>query len=98
VREDIPPFAKKVLEDGVKSDGEWLKAKKVAVLALHQLSIILTEGKKHQIRRMLSEGRMTVERLVRVRVMGVHLGALKPGGSRVLRGLARKMFLEGIGL
>jgi 23S rRNA pseudouridine2604 synthase len=98
VREDIPPLAKKVLEEGVKSEGEWLKAKKVTVLGAHKLSIILTEGKKHQVRRMLSEARMTVEQLVRVRVMGVHLGALKPGSSRALRGLAKKMFLEGIGL
>lgn len=98
VREDIPSLAKKVLEGGVKSEGEWLKAKKVTIIGAHTLSIILTEGKKHQIRRMLSEARMTVERLTRVRVMGVHLGALKPGASRPLRGLAKKMFLEGIGL
>lgn len=98
VREDIPPLAKKVLEGGVKSEGEWLKAKKVTIIGTHKLLIVLTEGKKHQIRRMLSEARMTVEKLVRVRIMDVHLGALKPGGSRPIRGLARKMFLESIDL
>ncbi len=98
VREDIPPLAKRVLEGGVRSDGEWLKAKKVMITGTHTMSIVLTEGKKHQIRRMLSEARLTVEKLVRTRIMGVHLGSLKPGNARLLKGPAKKAFLEGIGL
>ena len=98
VREDILPAVKHALEDGVRSEGEWLKAKKVFILGPHKLSIILTEGKKHHIRRMLSEAHLTVESLVRTRIMGVYLGALKPGKSRILEGEARKAFLESIGL
>lgn len=98
VRESIPLNLKKVLEDGVYNGGEWLKAKKVIVVPPHTLHIILTEGKKHHIRRMLSEGHLTVERLIRTRVMEIYLGALKPGKGRVLEGVARKAFLESLEL
>ena len=98
VREDIPANLKIVLEDGVFSEGEWLKAKKVLPARKHTVTIILTEGKKHHIRRMLSEAHLTVEKLVRTRIMGIYLGALKPGKGRVLEGSARKAFLESIEL
>lgn len=98
VREDIPGNLKRVLEDGVYSVGEWLKAKKVMVVPPRTIHIILTEGKKHHIRRMLSEAHLTVEKLVRTRVMGIHLGALKPGKARILEGAARKAFLQSIEL
>lgn len=98
VREDIQANLKKVLEDGVYSEGEWLKAKKVTTAGKHTITIILTEGKKHHIRRMLSEAHLTVEKLVRTRIMGVYLGALKPGKARILEDTARQAFLESIDL
>lgn len=98
VREKMHSQAKAILERGVESDGEMLTAKKVEIAGPHTLKIILTEGKKHQIRRMLDTLHLTVEQLVRIRIMGVHLGALKPGQSRVLKGAARASFLRGIDL
>lgn len=98
VREAIPSNLKRVLEEGVYNAGEWLKAKKVMVVPPRTLHIILTEGKRHQIRRMLSEARLTVEQLIRTRVLGIHLGALKPGKARILEGTARKAFLASIEL
>lgn len=98
VREKIPPQAKMILENGVASDGEMLVAKKIQTAGPHTLCIVLTEGKRHQIRRMLDVVHLTVEKLVRTRVMGVHLGALKPGQSRVLKGAARASFLKSIDL
>lgn len=98
VREKIPPQAKMILENGVASDGEMLVAKKIQTAGPHTLAIVLTEGKRHQIRRMLDSVHLTVEKLVRTRVMGVHLGALKPGQSRVLKGAARASFLKSIDL
>jgi 23S rRNA pseudouridine2604 synthase len=98
VREDIPGNLKRMLEDGVYNAGEWLKAKKVIVVPPHTLHIVLTEGKKHHIRRMLSEAHLTVEQLIRTRVMDIHLGALKSGKGRVLEGPARKAFLQSIEL
>jgi len=98
VREKVIPQSRMTLENGIESEGELLTAKKVQVLGPNTLVIILTEGKKHQIRRMLDAVHLTVEKLVRTRIMGIHLGALKPGQSRTLKGSARASFLKSIDL
>jgi pseudouridine synthase len=98
VREKIPSNARMILENGVENEGEMLTAKRIQILSPHTLVVVLTEGKRHQIRRMLDIVHLTVEKLVRTRVMGVHLGALKPGQSRVLKGSARASFLKSIDL
>lgn len=86
------------LEQGVSDQDELLTAKNVKVTGKHTVTIILTEGKKHQIRRMLSALHLTVVSLRRVRIMQVHLGALKPGQSRPLTGAARDAFLRDLEL
>jgi len=98
VREKVLSQSRMTLEAGIESEGETLFAKKVQILGPHTLTIILTEGKKHQIRRMLDAVHLTVEKLVRTRIMGIHLGALKPGQSRTLKGSARASFLKSIDL
>lgn len=98
VREKTNLPVKTILEGGVMSDGEKLTAKSVRFVDPHTLSIVLTEGKKHEIRRMLAEVKLTVEKLVRVRVMSVSLGGLTPGASRRLIGRARTAFLRDLGL
>ena len=98
VREEVLPAVRKILEEGVKSDNEWLKAKKVTLSGAHTLIIVLTQGKKHQIRRMLDGVRLTVEKLVRTRIMGVYVGALKPGKARFLEDKAKKAFLDSLDL
>ncbi|MGK2849062.1 MAG: pseudouridine synthase [Minisyncoccota bacterium] len=98
VREKILPSAKHIMERGIQSDNEILTAKKVEIIGVHTMRIVLTEGKKHQIRRMSDALHLTVEKLVRVRIMGIHLGSLKPGQSRVLKGTARISFLKSLDL
>ena len=98
VREKVIPQVRMTLEAGIESEGQFLSAKKIQILGPHTLTLILTEGKKHQIRRMLDAVHLTVEKLVRTRIMGVHLGALKAGQSRVLKGSARASFLKSIDL
>lgn len=98
VREKVPSQVKMILENGVENEGEMLVAKKIQILGPKTLVIVLTEGKRHQIRRMLDAVHLTVEKLTRTRIMGIHLGALKPGQSRVLKGSARASFLKSIDL
>lgn len=98
VREKIPHAAPAILEKGVVSAGERLTAQKVTILGPHTLSVVLTEGKKHQIRRMLDAVNLTVEKLVRIRIMGIHLGALTPGSGRKITGAARLAFLRSLDL
>ena len=98
VREKVPSRVKRVLEAGVKSGEELLTAKKVKILSNHRMLIVLTEGKTHQIRRMLDFLRLTVESLKRTRVMNIELRTLKPGDTRIIEGPAQKAFLNSIGL
>lgn len=98
VRERIKPNVKKILENGIISAGEKLKAKQVTVSSNHTLAIVLTEGKKHQIRRMLAEVGLSVTSLKRTRIMDTKLGSLISGESRVLADKERKIFLENLGL
>lgn len=60
--------------------------------------ITLTEGKKHQIRRMVTALGYEVVDLERVRVMNVKLGYLKSGQFRRLAGAELAGFLSDIGL
>jgi 23S rRNA pseudouridine2605 synthase len=58
-----------------------------------QLRLVMTEGRKREVRRMLAAVGLPVTRLVRLRIGPVTLGSLRPGGTRVLttdeiRGLA----------
>lgn len=98
VRETVPGFAVKILKQGVLDQGEKLTAKEVVILDDHKLKIVLTEGKKHQIRRMLSAVRLTVTALKRVRIMDFKLGTLKPGQGRALTGPEQAAFLKTLGL
>ncbi len=49
-----------------------------------RLTLVLTEGRKREVRRMLSSVGHSVQRLRRTRFGGVHLGGLDPGGWREL--------------
>lgn len=98
VRERVEPRVVKLLLAGVMSEGDLLRAEKVEITGNHQLSIVLTQGKKHQIRRMLDGAHLTVTSLIRTRIMDIHLGGLRSGASRALTGRARLAFLESLGL
>ena len=73
---------------GVWSDGELLRAAQVfgvrSIGADTELQLVLREGKKRQVRRMLAVVGCPVRRLVRLSVGKISLGNLKPGQWRYL--------------
>lgn len=83
---------------GVIHDGETLTARKATILGPKMLSITLTEGKKHEIRRLLGVLHCTVTRLRRVRILNISLGSLRPGEGRILQGKELKVFLQTLDL
>ena len=61
-------------------------------------SITLTEGKRHQIRRMCAALGFGVVDLKRMRIMNVRLGKLKEGEHRYLAGAELSELLGSLGI
>jgi 23S rRNA pseudouridine2604 synthase len=74
----------KILSRGVDIEGYRTKPAIVEKLSDKTLHMTLTEGKKHQIRRMLAALGYQVTLLKRVTIMHLELGELKPGEAREL--------------
>jgi pseudouridine synthase len=76
------------LLNGVSSEGERLRAEKISHVRPRrphtELQVVLAEGKKRQIRRMLAAVGHPVTRLVRLAIGSFQLGDLKPGQWRHL--------------
>ena len=73
------------LLEGVEDEGELLRAREVEVLGDCELRIVVAEGKKREVRRMIRCLGGRVKRLLRVRVGSLQLGEFRPGYSRDLR-------------
>ncbi|MBU1557757.1 rRNA pseudouridine synthase [Patescibacteria group bacterium] len=84
----------KAMEAGVDIGGYKTKPAKIKKTEPREFHIVLTEGKKHQIRRMCSALKYEVEDLKRIKVMNIKLGNLKQGEHREIEGEELKSFLN----
>lgn len=89
---------KKHMEAGVAIDDYTTRPAKLRVTGEKSFSIVLTEGKKHQIRRMVVAMHNEVVELKRTRVMNIRIGKLATGKARNIEGDELKEFLESLGL
>lgn len=89
---------KRLMEAGVDIEGYKTKPCSVTLMGDTTFSIRLSEGKKHQIRRMVVALRNDVVNLQRIRIMGVRLGNLKPGAFRMIEGVELQGFLRELGM
>jgi len=85
---------KQKMEAGVNIEGYLTKKCKVQILNDFAFRIILTEGKKHQIRRMCSALFQEVADLKRERIMNIKLGKLMPNALREIKGEELTTFLN----
>lgn len=88
---------KQKMEAGVNIEGYITKKCKVKILNEFAFRIILTEGKKHQIRRMCSALFQEVADLKRERIMNIKLGKLMPNAMREIKGEELATFLKSVG-
>lgn len=84
---------KQKMEAGVNIEGYITKKCKVNIKNDFTFRIVLTEGKKHQIRRMCSALFQEVADLKRERIMNIKLGNLKPNAFREIKGKELAIFL-----
>lgn len=84
VNRPITDLALGMLAGGVKIMGETTKPCKVVRVDRETFGMILTQGLNRQIRRMCSALGYRVQRLQRVRIINIDLGALRPGEWRYL--------------
>ncbi len=89
---------KERMEAGVDIEGYLTKPARVRINGDFSFTITLTEGKKHQIRRMVAAMFNEVKDLKRTRIMNVKLGTLKPGEFRPIEGDELAEFLTSLGL
>lgn len=85
------------MEKGVNIEGYKTKQAKLMKLSPTKFILVLTEGKKHQIRRMCAALGYQIVDLKRTRMMNVRLGKLKKGKSRQIEGLELLELFKSIG-
>jgi 16S rRNA U516 pseudouridylate synthase RsuA-like enzyme len=80
VREKATPRVVTLLKKGIRTqEAQYAPVRAVSIYNEgYSLRIILTEGKKHEIRRMLNALNLTVVSLKRVRILSFVLHGLKP--------------------
>ena len=94
---ELPHYFKGKMEHGVDIGGYVTKPCKIEMLGKKKFTIALTEGKKHQIRRMCGALGQSAEELKRIRIMNIELGALRPGEHRTIKGAELDAFLSALG-
>lgn len=89
---------KEKMEGGVNIEGYVTQPAKVQILGENRFRVTLTEGKTHQVRRMVAALFNEVSDLKRTSIMNVKMGPMKEGGYRVLESKELAILLSSLGL
>jgi 23S rRNA pseudouridine2604 synthase len=84
----------KNMERGVDIEGYKTKPAKVREAGSCKIDIVITEGKKHQLRRMCASLGFTVKDIKRIRIMNIKLDTLNPRSFRQIKGKGLTEFLK----
>ena len=88
----------KIMQNGVQLEDFMTKPCKLKRTSEKEFRIILTEGKKHQIRRMCTNLGFEVADLKRVRIMNIKIGNLATGKHKEISGSELDKFLGDLGI
>jgi 23S rRNA pseudouridine2604 synthase len=94
----LPSYFKARLEAGIDIGGYVTKPCSITMRGDKKFTIRLTEGKKHQIRRMVGALGQSIVDLRRTRILNIELGGLKGGQHRKINGAELHAFLKQLGL
>lgn len=100
IREKATPRVVTLLKKGIRTqEAQYAPVKAVTIYNEgYSLRIILTEGKKHEIRRMLNALNLTVVSLKRVRIMSFVIHGLKQKTVHILTPKQKQILLEECGV
>lgn len=84
VREDVMPVLLTKMEKGIMLDKVKTLPCKTEKKSRNEYTIILKEGRKHQVRRMANACNLTVTKLVRIRIGDLTIGKMTAGNFKVL--------------
>lgn len=93
-KEKLRSNFKAKMEAGVNIEGYKTQPCTVTIVNENTFRVVLTEGKKHQIRRMCSALFQEVMDLKRERIMNITLGKMKPNSLREIKGEELSTFLD----
>jgi 23S rRNA pseudouridine2604 synthase len=88
----------KIMCNGVQLEDFKTKPCKIKKTGEKEFRIVLTEGKKHQIRRMCTNIGFAVADLKRIRIMNIRIGNLGNGKKREIVGEELNNFLGALGI
>jgi 23S rRNA pseudouridine2604 synthase len=89
---------KEKMEKGIMIEGYKTKPCKIKIISPNVFQITLTEGKKHQIKRMVVANFNEVADLKRTRIMNIKLGNLSSNEIREIEGEELEIFLDNLGV
>lgn len=81
----LTPEQVKTISEGVTVEGTFVKPVSVRKIRGGLIKVVVKEGKKHEVRKLIEVTGLEVVTLKRVRIGNLHLGALKPKEWRPLR-------------
>lgn len=96
-KNSLRPSFKEYMEKGVDLGDYVTKPCKVKIISDKVFSITITEGKKHQIRRMVEAMHNEVADLQRTRIMNVRLGNLAENSHRKIDGVELETLKKALG-
>ena len=94
---NLRPSFKEHMEKGVDIDDYKTRKCSVNIVGERIFTIVLTEGKKHQVRRMCAALHNDAIDLQRIRIMNIRLGHLPSGAYRSIQGAELSTFLKALG-
>jgi pseudouridine synthase len=83
-REEVLPWMMKKMSQGMELEDGFTLPAEARKRDKHSFSIILKEGRKHQIRRMANACHLTIESLKRVRIHDIVIHGMMPGNVQKL--------------
>jgi len=97
-RTSIKDFQLKAMEKGMELEGINTAPCKTKMINENTFSIVISEGQKHQIRRMCDALTLPIESLKRIRIMNIKLDTLKQNSYRKIEKKELEDFLKSLGL